>query len=149
MKPKHLQINLLTEAEYIEGAQFGLVNISGSDYGPSKMNGLQFGAINIASEVKGTQGGLVNLILEGDMKGVQAGAVNVIDGVAKGVQIGLINYTNPLSWNSLEKESKLLQIGLINYNSEGKWYSRCVPLISIRKRKVPKESSIDYLVLDK
>jgi hypothetical protein len=106
-----------TTSGAFKGLQVGILGIAESDFmglqdnwlnvTQGKLEGMQSGIFNIASEAGGFQAGWVNHSLS--MKGFQLGFVNYAETMG-GFQLGIVNYAQRTSG---------LQIGLVNIISEG------------------------------
>ena len=92
-------------ADIVYGIQGGLVTVNRQD-----MRGVQGGLVAISKgSMQGVQWGYINLALEGNVTGLQAGLFNYANQVT-GVQLGLVNYA---------KAVKGLQLGLVNIAKNG------------------------------
>lgn len=90
-------------ANNLNGTQIGGVNVA-----PGSMYGVQAGAVDYASDVRGVQLGAVTIADE--VTGWQIGGINIATGDVKGVQIGLINYADTSTYS----------FGLINIVRRGR-----------------------------
>lgn len=117
-----LEFAIINDTEESRGVQVGVVN------GADESRGVQAGIINLVVESRGVQAGVINYA--GDSYGVQAGIINLADvnylGKLRGVQL------SPFL-NMCGQNSKGVQLGAINWRNGGKWYSRLIPIVAIRR----------------
>lgn len=113
-----LDLGLGSTAQNLYGVQFDLL------YSNTRQNmyGLSHALIDLASEVKGIQGGL--FARANNVSGVQWGTINITDDQMTGVQWGLYNQADSVTGLQLglinyAKNIQGLQIGLVNIADNG------------------------------
>lgn len=95
-----VQIAVVNKAVDFDGVKYGFINIA------ENMRGYSDGFVNLSTTFVGVQSGLFTKTRS--MRGVQFGFVNVCDDMG-GVQLGLVNYTRLM---------RGVQVGLVNIITE-------------------------------
>ena len=115
-----LDLGIGSKAETVDGVQLDLIyaeahkvrGVKEAIYNPADIvYGLQGGIVTLnRQDMRGVQGGLV-AISKGSVQGVQWGYVNLaLEGQVTGLQAGLVNYANEFTG---------LQLGLVNIAKNG------------------------------
>ncbi len=155
-----IKLGLINEElrERYRGLEVGLKNYA------IKLRGIQIGGINFADELSyGAQIGPYNHALES--RGAQIGFDNRVYRSSHGVQIGVINSAKELRGaqigfcNLVRKRFRGLQLGilsnycgpdsagvqvaLINIRAGNHWYSKIIPIIAVRTKKLGLEEKVE------
>lgn len=105
-KVRGIKSAIYSPADIVYGIHGGFVTLNRQD-----MRGVQGGLVAISKGyVAGVQWGYINLGLEGDLTGLQAGLFNYANEFT-GLQLGLVNYAQSIN--------KGLQLGLVNIAKNG------------------------------